>query len=517
MSEPAKLRVILDDHDIRKLVLPSGIPGTREDLELIIRETFQLQGNFSLLYKDAEFGDFFSLTTTADLKDKDTVKVVLVEPLYITLTETHPAGPVSTLSDRSSSSSSHTSSAETIILSSAENRGRSQQWPSPFEIPEFAYDTELILESANAAFRKDGTCLNNPSIKSDVLEKLAERIYQFCAYPTSEQICNVAEALIQKHPCLKEPGSFSGLYGWQTRLKYKMGNYRSKLRRLGCPELVVNSASNKTAAATGVKKPRKAEVNFLPPYPTGESKQSLEKDRVDLLSEVKKKDNQKTISEKMSKTFSYRRQEVVNENPAIEDLLHRWPALFEAIQIKEEFKRITTIELEATFAANLDKHTVRLLTLFRAKGGAAGRKMCPLLDVFTQDETTEMRRDVVIRCLIVYFSEKVDDLIKDYHGASPDEVQEDLKQHTMKIVTKGGSTEDDPLDVGIVLEGREVLAGLSSVARACALLLGLIYAVNLSYPKQLRYTFECCQKMLLELDSGKLSPKVHTLKSKLLC
>uniref|UniRef100_A0A3B1JSI2 Uncharacterized protein n=1 Tax=Astyanax mexicanus TaxID=7994 RepID=A0A3B1JSI2_ASTMX len=106
------------------------------------------------------------------------------------------------------------------------------------------------------------------------------------------------------------------------------------------------------------------------------------------------------------------------------------------------------------------------------------------------------------------------DLLK--QGAPSDEVKEDLAQHTIKIVTKGGSTEDDPLDVGIVLEGREVLSGLSSVARACALLLGLIYAVNLSYPKQLRYTFEFCQKMLLELDSGKLSPKVHALKSKLL-
>ena len=340
MSEPAKLRVILDDHEIRKLVLPSGIPDSCHDLEMIIRATFQLQGNFTLHYKDADFGDFFSLTTTADLKDKDTVKVVLVEPLYITLSENVPSesasiSDASTPSDASSSSSSFSSSAETVLLSSPENHGRSQQWPSHFEIPDFAYDTELILESANAAFRKDGKFFNNPSIKSDILEKLAERIYQFCAYPTSEQICSVAEALVQKHPCLKEPGSFSGYYGWQTRLKYKMGNYRSKLRSLGCPELVVNSVNSKRAAAKAVKKPCKAEVNFFPPHPTGESKQSLEKERVDLLTEVKKKDNWKIISEMMSKTFSYRRQEVVKESPAIEELLHRWPALFQATQVSD--------------------------------------------------------------------------------------------------------------------------------------------------------------------------------------
>lgn len=68
------------------------------------------------------------------------------------------------------------------------------------------------------------------------------------AYPTGLQISAVAEALINRHPCLKEPGtSFSGLYGWQQRLKYKMANYRSKMRRrdVPCPELDINSLRRK--------------------------------------------------------------------------------------------------------------------------------------------------------------------------------------------------------------------------------------------------------------------------------
>jgi hypothetical protein len=89
---------------------------------------------------------------------------------------------------------------------------------------------------------KDGTLLKNLSVKSDILEKRSERIFQFTAYPSSLQIVQVAEALVKKYPCLKELGSFSGLYGWKTSLKYKMGNYRSKLRGIGCPELEVNSA-----------------------------------------------------------------------------------------------------------------------------------------------------------------------------------------------------------------------------------------------------------------------------------
>lgn len=341
MCEPALLRVILDQHSIHKLHLPSGIPDTCVKLESVVRETFQIQGNFTLHYKDADFGEFFSLTSTSELKD--TIKVVQVEPVIINLATVNSlesaalssSDAPSTSDDSSVASSaplSFGSSDDTLLLSSPESYGqRSQPWPSQFEIPEFAYDTELILKSANDEFKNSGTLLNNPCVKSDILEKLAEKIFQYCAYPTSQQICTVAEALIQKHPCLKEPGSFSGFYGWQTRLKYKMGNYRSKLRSLGCPEVAVNSGKNKRPAA--VKKPRKAELNYLPPHPSGVTVQNLEQERVELLEEVKIRDNWKNIKQKMSITSSYRRQEIVENSPSIASIQQRWPALFDISQV----------------------------------------------------------------------------------------------------------------------------------------------------------------------------------------
>ena len=79
---------------------------------------------------------------------------------------------------------------------------------------------------------------------------------------------------------------------------------------------------------------------------------------------------------------------------------------------------------------------------------------------------------------------------------------------------------DDPdgrlADVGVVLEGVKVLHNLHSINHACVIMYGLIYALNLSYPKGLKDTFEVYQKILMDLESSKLSPKVRTLKLKLL-
>lgn len=141
------------------------------------------------------------------------------------------------------------------------------------------------------------------------MEKLAETIYMYATYPSNPQICDVAEALVQKYPCLKEPGSFTGYYGWQQSLKYKMANYRTKLRGYGVPEVMCNALKSTAdqKSAKNMKKPRKAEINYLPPYPAGEDEESQEQERIQLLTEVKKRDNNKLIKEKMAKAFAHRR------------------------------------------------------------------------------------------------------------------------------------------------------------------------------------------------------------------
>lgn len=86
-----------------------------------------------------------------------------------------------------------------------------------------------------------------------------------------------------------------------------------------------------------------------------------------------------------------------------------------------------------------------------------------------------------------------------------EELDADLVMQVMKIaiISDGHGT--------IVVVGTKILQGID-VARSCALLMGVIYALNLSYPKQLKFTFEAFQKLCLDVDGQKASPKVMNLK-----
>ncbi|XP_029915206.1 uncharacterized protein LOC115364767 isoform X2 [Myripristis murdjan] len=525
MSAPTQLRVIIDETKVYKLTLPSGIPSTVDELLKAAQEKFELQGSFTVMYMDTGFNDqFFTLESTDWIKDKDTIKLVKKEPppvfdlTFENLNEaaaSFPPEPQETSSQDDSSSAC--SSASTIILQNSPGY-RDQPWPTDFVIPTFSDHVEGYLQDGNKAYERDGSLLLDPSLKSGVLDKLAEKIVHYTPYPSGLQIEAAAEALVTKYPCLREPGtSPSGMYGWTQRLKYKMANYRSKIRRsnVPCPELEINSMRRKPPGekypAKNCKRPKRAEVNFLPPHPSGETGDSLEVERQELLSDVKKKDNTKVIQEKMAKTFSCRRLEVVSGTPSAADFKERWPALFCEAEIKEEFRRITTIPLEQRFLSRLDLYTPKLIAVMKTKGGTVGTKLRPLLSKLSQNLSTEARREAVIRALILYLGEKEEDLFEDCWDN-----HSDAAEHTLKVLVVHGAEGEHPVDVSILLEGQDILPACGDTAKACMLLMGLIYALNLAYPTALRYTFEAFQKLFLELDAVKLSPKLQTLKVKLL-
>ena len=81
---------------------------------------------------------------------------------------------------------------------------------------------------------------------------------------------------------------------------------------------------------------------------------------------------------------------------------------------------------------------------------------------------------------------------------------------------EGAEPGDELEDVGILIEGEEVISDLGNIGMAFVLLFGLIYCLNLTYPEDLKCTFEVVQKILLNLDGQRLSSKAQFIKNKLM-
>lgn len=98
-----------------------------------------------------------------------------------------------------------------------------------------------------------------------------------------------------------------------------------------------------------------------------------------------------------------------------------------------------------------------------------------------------------------------------------DEAEQELERCTFAIyvIRVVDDLLESPRDIGIVIEGVQVLNHLPSVAHACALLFGLIYALNLRYPDELKYTFEAVQKIFMAIEPKKMSRRVASLNLKL--
>ncbi|XP_074496794.1 uncharacterized protein LOC141770849 isoform X1 [Sebastes fasciatus] len=244
----------------------------------------------------------------------------------------------------------------------------------------------------------------------------------------------------------------------------------------------------------------------------------------------------------LDKIFSLRRQDVVGKESGMEELKERWPAWFTMDEVNAEFMRITTVPLQPRFLASLDKHHSKLIDIIRNKGGVVREKTRNILKVLDQSLEVNQKRECLLKCLILYLGEDVDKLIKEYLQQQKCRWSSEKPGHKMDIISKYWIVvvqkdeaetklerctmavfvireEEDPLqpphDIGIALEGVEVLNGLPSVAHACAMLFGFVYALNLSYPGELKYTFDALQKIFMEIEPKKMTRKVCSLSVKL--
>ncbi|KAL3975122.1 hypothetical protein ACER0C_023748 [Sarotherodon galilaeus] len=490
MDQQMLLRVVISDDDIRKLML-SKRPDSIEDLKDQLKNQLSLQDDFKLQYEDEDFNNALcNLTEIRHLPEKATLKILLL----ITLNLRSLSSP--------NTSDTECSTADTEILSACgTSHSLRQQWPDFCNIPNFSVDVEYRLRQGDLAFMKDGTRMTvSRDMKHDILEKIAESMYTFKAYPEDDDFTSVAKALISKHPCLTEPGLQPGWYGWKNSLKFKMANYRTKLRKVGFEDVTVNAGKRIKANPVGeyssknVKRPKRGEANYLPNFPDGHDEIILENARKVIADEIKKKLPDATlISQLMDLTFPLRRQEIVKEAPAVQNMAERWPGLFKERQIFAEFFRITSKNLEGDFIETLDQLTPRFIEIFESKKGTTGQKLTKLLqDItgFTQDVTA--LHSVVLKGIPIILG---DDATKFYKTCF-------LYLH--------------PTSTAIVIEGNLVMDKIKDFPQAVCLLFGLTYALQLDYPKYMAHTLRFIQTVMLGLGSKTLSPKLQSLRNSLM-
>lgn len=72
---------------------------------------------------------------------------------------------------------------------------------------------------------------------------------------------------------------------------------------------------------------------------------------------------------------------------------------------------------------------------------------------------------------------------------------------------------DDIINDRVVLEEAVVLSDLGDIPNALAVLMGLLYTLNIDYPKELKYTFEVMQRVLINTGAGQCSALVHAVRN----
>ncbi|KAF3859055.1 hypothetical protein F7725_021454 [Dissostichus mawsoni] len=462
MATSAVLRVILGENSSQRVVLPLGLPDTVTELENEIRRQCQLQDLFRLQFMDELFGNIFQdLTSMEEIQDRATVKVLSLRPVVAgscdngSLTPTH-------VPNHAGEPSSVSPADTTVMLSSQESVSPRSSWPEVFHIPRFTYDAELKLEQANQVYREEGTRLiPDPKLRSDILQGLNQEIVQYKVYFADMDAEKIAKALIQKHPCLTEVASETGYSGWVRSIKNKLSNYRTILRKMGCREMA-------DAVLPFLLRSQRGEVAYCPSFPSGEDDDSLENIRVELLSDIKKRNNRETVKMKMQRTFALRRHKVIGCDPMISDFTMRWPALFDVTEINAEFKRITTIPLQSKFLSQLDLYSANLLKMFESTTGQKGKKLKALTNNMDTDDI-DAGRDLLIKGLCLYLNEDPGDLVQEFIDVDETIVEGAIEKTTMGIFTLKNTASED--DVRIVLEGVTVIQYLETVAFASAMLL----------------------------------------------
>ncbi|KAK3511756.1 hypothetical protein QTP70_021783 [Hemibagrus guttatus] len=192
-------------------------------------------------------------------------------------------------------------------------------------------------------------------------------------YLSDKEIAMAAEALVAKHPCLKQTGSKTGWNGWKNSIKFKMGNYRGKMRQAGCQEVNAGKISRSNTECL------------------------LSHSEV----EVKKTEKNLPLIRKMMQTmFALWQQTIVNTCQPVKELMDLWLALkmeselllysividppdpsAPSVRCMQRSNRLRTRSSQTHSMLSLTTILPRLMTLFRQKASKTGKTADVLAEI----------------------------------------------------------------------------------------------------------------------------------------
>ncbi|KAE8277811.1 hypothetical protein D5F01_LYC24159 [Larimichthys crocea] len=217
---------------------------------------------------------------------------------------------------------------------------------------------------------------------------------------------------------------------------------------------------------SNIKRPKRAEVNFLPNFPQGKDPSSLEQLRQTIVEEVKKTEkNLPFIRKMMETTFPLRRQTIVMSCPPVNEIMDLWPALKIELELYAEFQRITNQNLPNTFYAEFDWHLPRLVTLFRQKASKTGKTADALAEILKIHDEQELhdihtKRTTVLHTLPVYLREDVSGFFRTCTDESDEPELDGVAVALLSVVSDHDTSpvHYQPVKISVIIESDAVVS-----------------------------------------------------------
>lgn len=134
----------------------------------------------------------------------------------------------------------------------------------------------------------------DPKLKSNILEGLVQEIVWYKLYATDKHSWRGSNLKASFLDWERLP---LWICWMEMQLEKQTGNLPHSPEKAWVSwddnKLSQAQTEGKSSPAFGIKKTKRSEVNYCPPYPTGESERSIESVRMELVSDVKNKNMEK--------------------------------------------------------------------------------------------------------------------------------------------------------------------------------------------------------------------------------